>query len=577
MFYRKPSQSDLSRIDSIMGSLTLEQKVGQLFVFSLFGHRIYPDTYDRIIKMNCSGLRVYQGDRMMRRYTKHETSEAIGDYRIPEPGGRDVTRIPAPHLPAADYTKMYNDVKRMSMDRPGGIPLHLVCDQEGDAWADIIHGGVHFFPMPMGIGQSGDTDLCFRTYSAVAKQMRAFGINMLHSPVLDVNSCPSNPEINIRSFFDSDPDKTSVFASEMIRAFAAENLMATGKHFPGRGRSFGDAHYDVTCIDASREDLLKQDIAPFKDMINSGLRAIMLAHTAYASLDSTGDIATISNAIVNELLRQELGFDGVVTTDSISMGGLIKTCGNIPEACIRSIEAGADLVLLKDDDWITVAAYEAMVDAVKSGRISEKRIDESVLRSLKMKAELNLFDNYDIVDESKTESILNDPKLFALEKEVAEKSVTILRNQDNIIPLPQNARFLLVEQVSPLGKIVNNRDCHCSMIAESLQEAGLGNQGYQEVNFSITGSDIARTRERLSQADIIIFTNDYNRKAHNEYDPRLKLIKEVVDMGKKVIVISNCPYEKLTIPSFVKNVICTYGTVPATCRQVADMLLNPRM
>lgn len=240
------------QVDELLGKMNLEQKVGQLFVFSLFGSQIRPDTYDRILRMNCSGLRVYQGDRMFRRYMRPKSGELQGQYRIPKGRDRDFLRQPPPYISAPQFAEHLNQVKRLGMDRPLGIPLHLVLDQEGDCWSDFIKGGVHFFPFNMGLAASGDKQVCYRAAKAVARQLCAVGINMIHSPVLDVNTNPENPEIGTRSF-SADPNVCGTFAMEMLRAFDEQNLIATGKHFPGRGASNVDAHFDLPVINLPRE------------------------------------------------------------------------------------------------------------------------------------------------------------------------------------------------------------------------------------------------------------------------------------------------------------------------------------
>jgi len=556
-------------IDKLLGAMDIEQKVGQLFVFSLFGSQIYPDVYKRIIKMNCSGLRINQGERMFRRYTRPDTGEIEGVYRIPKETDRDFNFIRAPHVSPSQYAAFLNSVKKIGMERPHGIPLHLVLDQEGGASADFVMGGVHFFPSQMGIAATDDKELCFRIYSAIAKQLRAVGINMIHSPVLDVNTNPNNPEIGVRAF-GQEPKVCAEFGIQMLKAFEKHNLIATGKHFPGRGASASDAHFELPVIDLSREEL-DTHLYPFKQLIDAGIKAIMIAHSIYPGLDSSNDISTISKRITTDILRGELGFEGVITTDSISMGALIKQCkGDIPEACVRSLEAGADLILVKDEDWISEQCYNKMLDAVKSGRITEARIDESLLRTLKMKTDVGLFDNYDIVDVNNVEAVFSDPDLGKLENESAEKIVSVLRN-DKLIPFKENDNVLLIEQEARLGSKVNDVNCHCGMLWKEMLKYN-PNVMSVELPFCPNAKDIQRVLDRIEQADKLIITNNYLRG--NDTSAWIDFIISLQkNKTKKIVLITNSPYPAGAIPE-CKTVICTYGAIPAAWKQVSKIIFN---
>ena len=557
-------------IDQLLGKMNIEEKVGQLFVFSLFGSHKYPDIYDRVVNMNCSGLRVNQGDRMFRRYSRPDTGEIQGVYRIPKGINRDLSYSRAPYVSVSRYAEFLNSVKQMGMNRPHGIPLHLVLDQEGDNSADFLMGGAHFFPSQMGIATTGDEDLCFRVYSAVAEQLRAVGINMIHSPVLDVNTEPLNPEIGARAF-SNEANTCSKFALEMLKAFKSHNLIATGKHFPGRGSSKNDAHFDLPIINISRKELEKTHLKPFKEVISAGLEAVMIAHSIYPRLDPSEDIATISKIITTDILRGELGFEGVITTDSISMGALVKQCkGDIPEACIRSLEAGADLILVKDEDWISVDCYDKMLEAVKSGRVTERRIDQSLIRTLKMKENAGLFEDYDLVDVDKVQAIFDNDKFDKLESEMSEKVVKVLRN-DNTLPLKPDDKILLIEQEAHLGIMVNDDKCHCGMLWEEMLKYN-PEVMCVEIPYIPTESDIQRIKDRIDQADKLVLTNSFNRGNDiNLY--RNFIISLINESNKDIVLVTNTPYSFGAIPE-CKTVICTYGSVPSAWKRTANLIFS---
>jgi beta-N-acetylhexosaminidase len=558
------------RVDKLLGEMNLEQKIGQLFVFSLCGCKIYPDTYERLIKMNCSGFRVHQAARMFRRYRRPGSGEFQGNYRVPRGQDRDFVQALAPYSTAPQFAAHLNRVKELAKERPLGIPVHMVLDQEGDNSANFLRGGVRFFPAPMGLAAAEDKTLCYRVSKALARQLRAVGINMIHSPVLDVNTNPDNPEIGTRAFSD-DPEICAEFALEMYRAFKEDNLIAAAKHFPGRGASREDAHFDVPLLDLSRRQLDDIDLLPYRRLIEAGLPVVMIAHTVYPALDASGDIATVSKAIVSDLLRGELGFDGVITTDSISMGALVKQCGDLPEACVRSVEAGADLVLLKDDDWVTVKAYEAMLDAVKSGRIKESQIDSSVERTLKMKVDYGLFDDCDIVEIEQVQKVFDDPAMAEIETEAARKTITLMRDEAGLLPLTADKKVMLVEQTSDLALYVNDLSCHPAMFWEEMLKQSPANVMMTEADANPTEQDLQRVRDRLDQAELLVMTNNYYRGQLS--GPYTAFIREIIKSGKAVIVVSNTPYE-MTAPEDFPTVICTYGNTPAALRETAKMLFG---
>lgn len=320
-------------IDQTLGRLTLDQKIGQLMVFPHYGTFITPDVAAMIRHHHVGGLRIAQ---KFAPGASDGRNGSLKDDPFRRPGLDTFDRpdqMERIGCSAAEFARTLNELRDMALDRPGGVPLHMAFDQEGEG-ADFLFEQ-RLYPLPMGLVASGDPALAYRVALALARQTRALGANMIHSPVLDVNTDPANPEIGPRSYGD-DPDTVIRFALESLRGFHDGGIAATGKHFPGRGHSNTDAHFGLPEIDLDRETLMRVHLAPYKALIAAGLPCIMAAFTAYPALGAAGVPAATCRAVVTDLLRGELGFRGVVTTDNVQMGGLLSKYG-MGEAVVRCL------------------------------------------------------------------------------------------------------------------------------------------------------------------------------------------------------------------------------------------------
>ena len=232
----------------------------------------------------------------------------------------------APVCTASEYKAVLDSLQTAARKRPLSIPLHFSYDQEGGTSADFSFGGVNLFTKPMGIRAMNDPKMAYEIALAVSRQSRAVGFNWIHSPVLDVNSDPRNPEIYTRAYSDI-AEEVAEYAEESCRGFQEGRMIATGKHFPGRGHSDVDAHFGVPIIDVDRDTMMRRELLPYKRLIEKDLLpSIMIAHSIFPAFDPD-NIATVSKPILTGLLREELGFDGVITTDSMTMGAVATRYG----------------------------------------------------------------------------------------------------------------------------------------------------------------------------------------------------------------------------------------------------------
>jgi beta-N-acetylhexosaminidase len=320
------------------------------------------------------------------------------------------------------------------LQRTVKIPLLVAADYERGVSMRL--NGTTVFPHSMAFGAAGKPELAEGFGRIVAQESRAIGVQWNLMPIADVNSNPANPVINARSFGE-EPAQVAALVSAYIHGARGSGLLTAAKHFPGHGDTATDSHLGVASVNRSREQIEQIDLPPFRAAVAAGTDAVMVAHvTAPAIEPASGKVATNSAAIVSGILKKELGFKGLVVTDAMDMAGLT---GVYPEngsaaarhAALDSINAGNDMLLLVSD---LDGAYTGLLDAVRKGQIAEKRIDESVLKVLEAKASVGL-NRASQVDINALSSIVSSPENLAFAQQVADSSVTLVRDNGRLLPL----------------------------------------------------------------------------------------------------------------------------------------------
>ena len=280
----------------------------------------------------------------------------------------------------------------------------------------------------MAIGATGRTEYAYEFGRITAIEARAVGVHWNFYPDADVNSNPNNPIINTRSFGE-DPAEVSALVKAFIRGVHDGHGMATAKHFPGHGDTDTDSHLAVARVDGNRQRIEQVELAPFRAAIAAGVDSVMVGHLLVPSLEPDPNrVATVSHNISTGLLKDELGFQGIVITDAMDMNGLTRIFGgNTPQsagrAAVEALKAGADCILIPGD---LDGAYNGVLAAVRSGEIPESRIDESVGKMLRAKAALGL-DKNRFVDLNAVSDIVSRPENMALAQQIADESVTLVR------------------------------------------------------------------------------------------------------------------------------------------------------
>lgn len=445
---------DQNWIEKTLASMTLEEKVGQLFIADLvaiYSHKQSPN-YRYAVEM-------------VRRYH-------VGAFILA--GGT-----------LSDIALMTN-----ALQREAKIPLLINSDLESGLtyytpwwWARgrmpelprFISGGGTGFPSMMAFGATGDPNLAYEFGRAMAHEARAVGINWTNSPVADVNNNPNNSIINTRSFGE-DPAQVAKFVAACVRGLQDGGMIATLKHFPGHGDTEEDTHMKLPILPFDEKRLNAIEFVPFKAGIAAGTKAVMTAHLALTNIDSTKRPATLSYPVITGLLRKKLGFQGLVVTDGMPMQGITDHY-SADEAAILAIAAGVDAILVPAE---FVKAYNGVLAAVQSGRISRQRLDESVHRILAVKSWLGL-ERSRLVEIEKISDLVAAPETETLADKISNASVTLLRNQNNLLPLPATTRLKIVavsdEPYPEFGRELQ-RQLESALAAVSLTH--LSNESSQE-------------------------------------------------------------------------------------------------
>lgn len=300
--------------------------------------------------------------------------------------------------------------------------------------------GATAFPAAMAFGAAGDPELARQFGKITAEEARAIGVQWNWFPVADVNSNPANPIINTRSFGE-DPKLVSNMIDAYIAGARSEGMLTTVKHFPGHGDTDTDSHLTLARVNASMDRLNQVELAPFRAAIAAGVDSVMTAHVTVPAIEPDPNRpASVSSNVITGLLKNQLGFKGLVVTDALDMGALTRVFSGTPaqisaSEAVAAIQAGNDMVIIPAD---LDGAYNGLLQAVKTGTLSEKRIDESVLKILRIKASVGL-DRSRFVDLAEVSKEVAKPENVAIAQQVADRAITLVSDNNHLVPLKANA------------------------------------------------------------------------------------------------------------------------------------------
>ena len=404
--------------EKILHHLTLEQKIGQMFLYGFQGKRFNDDV-----------------------------KRLIDEYR---PGGFIIfTR----NIESEDQLVALNsNIKRVSTAQLG-IPAFIAIDQEGGKVLRIKNFGT-VLPGNMNLGATRSSTLSFLAGKLTAIDLEMLGINMNLAPVIDVNSNARNEVIGVRSFGD-DPDMVATLGAAYISGIQSRRVSATAKHFPGHGNTTGDSHFETPVLDRSVQALNDVDLKPFVSAIDDGVDAIMTAHIAVPSIDPSKRPATLSSKIITGLLREQMGYNGLVISDDMEMRAVTGDEG-IGKATVEAIQAGCDVITIVWTDSAKKESYKALLTAVKKGSISEQRINESVKRILTVKLRRKLFDATRDPKIEEVRRIVGNKLHQQISHLIAQRSITLVKNYSNTIPVRTKGKFVVISPFSYLSSELKN-------------------------------------------------------------------------------------------------------------------------
>jgi beta-N-acetylhexosaminidase len=524
--------------------MTLEEKVGQLFVTRVYGHSATaPDQADIDANLREIGVRT--------------AAELIARYRV---GGviyfawahntRDPQQIAA----------LSDGIQQASLEQPRGLPVLVSTDQEHGIVARVGEPAT-LFPGAMAVGAGGSRSDA-RTLGRIAgAELRALGIRQDYAPVADVNVNPANPVIGVRSF-GSDPRAVAELVAAEVTGYQRAGIAACAKHFPGHGDTAVDSHTGFPVITHTRAQWEELDAPPFRAAIEAGIDSIMTAHLMFPALDASGDPATLSRPILTGILREELGYDGVVVTDSLGMEGVRTKYGD-ERVPVLALKAGVDQLL---NPPRLDLAWNAVLKAVQEGELTEARLDESILRILRLKAKLGLF-REPYTDPDGVDRVVGSRPHLAAADRIAERTTTLLVNEGNLLPLSRRRtpKLLVVgaDPASPSG----TTGPPTAVLAGALTELGFTATALS-TGTSPSTSTVARAVAAARDADAVV-VGTYNVTASST---QKTLVRELLATGKPVVAVAvRNPYDVAHLPD-VPAFLAAYSWTDVELRAAARVI-----
>lgn len=522
-------KEDVEWIDQTLSTMPLYEKCAQVFMPSVFGNNLDTSSYEF-----------------------KNTLDLVKNHGI---GGIVISTGKV-----VESANMINELQKAAK-----IPLLVSADFENGVGMRIEDAVV--FPHNMAIGATDKPDFAYDVGKAIATESKMIGVNINFAPVADINNNSENPVINLRSFSE-DKDLVYDFCSEFVDGTNEGGIIATAKHFPGHGDTKIDSHKDLPIINGTREYLFNNELSPFIKLIDDGVKAIMVGHLSVPAFETQKNLpSSLSYNIITKLLKEELGFEGLIITDALDMRA-VTNFFDPAKAVVKAFGAGNDILLMPPD---IKTGIKALYDAVKAGEISEERLDESVRKILAAKRWLKLNQSKNKLPENLTSEI-QIPEHIKLANEIAERSVTPVKMESGIYPInPNNYKNTLVVNIT------NRKNFSGDYFEQAVKEK------FSNVN-SITLTSNSKksefkTANNLAQRSDLILIASYNTlrtNANGAVMPynQMELLNNLISSGKKVIFISlENPY-LLTIFSEAKNYICTFSNVPESQKAVVNFLLG---
>lgn len=513
--------------------LSLEQKVGQMFICGF--NALTPNEHAKIL---------------------------IEQYQV---GGICYFRRNVKTLP--QLAELSESLQQLASDRQK-FPLLISIDQEGGMVARIDHEGISRIPGNMALGAAGSAEDSYRVAQIGARELRSLGVNMNFAPCLDVNNNPRNPVIGVRSFGE-DPQAVAALGTAAIKGYQEEGVSATAKHFPGHGDTSVDSHLGRASVPHDLERLRSVELYPFAQAIRDGVDAIMTAHVSFPAIEPSDLPATLSQAVLTGLLREEMGFEGLIITDCLEMHAISKEYG-IPEGAIRAIAAGADCVLVSHNLSEQTAAITAVIEAVRSGRLSENLIDTAVERILALKQrnaklaeELPVYPIGEVAEETK--------QLLA---QIAGRGITLVKDEGQLPLKPAQAVAVIWPELLQATQ-VDEAWSKSYTLGDALRSYGVPADDLR-VGTDMSDEEVeqaVKAAEGYKQIVVATYTSESRLPAGQQ-----KLVNKLAELEDValVIVATRNPYDINDLPP-VPTYLCSYENTPYYMNAAAGVLIGQVM
>jgi beta-N-acetylhexosaminidase len=527
-------------VSAAMRHMTTQEKVGQLFFQNVYGSdATTPDA------------------RNIPLYGVASPAEVVQKYHL---GGviyfawTDSVKDPP------QITGLSNGLQKAAIESGAHVPLMIATDQEQGVVTRIGPPATQF-PGSMALG-AGRSVADARTAAAITGQeLKAMGINTDFAPDADVNVNALNPVIGTRSF-SSDPTLVSSMVAAQVKGYQKDaGINATPKHFPGHGDTATDSHTGIPIITHSKAQWEQIDAPPFKAAIKAGTNMIMSGHLVVPALDPSGDPATLSQPILTGVLRGELGYKGVIITDSLGMQGVRDKYGDA-EVAVRAVLAGVDNLLMTP---AMDAAYGAVLAAVDTGRISQKRLNESVARILLLKLKQGiLFHPY--TDASRLDSVVGTPAHLAKADAITDRTTTVIKNDDATLPMAASGTKILV---TGYGVATT------TTMADALTRRG-ATVTRTAPGAAPTDAAIADAVAKSAGQDAVVVTTmkAWDTLVTDKLGGQQKLVAALLATGTPVVVVAvRDPYDIAYLPG-VKTYLATYSYSPVAIESAVRVILG---
>ena len=505
-----------------LNELTLDQKIGQLLVVG-FPTKILTEELKELIK-----------------------NYHVGNVIVFQRNIKDSLQL----------GELNNSIQKL-MEKYNKVPAFIGIDQEGGMVTRLFNSAT-YFPGNMAVAAGIPCAETYELGAAIGEELHDVGVNMNFAPVLDVNNNPKNPVIGVRSYGDV-PEEVAQYGKHLFKGLQSEKILSCGKHFPGHGNTNADSHLGIPIISSELRELKNLELVPFIEAINNGIDGIMISHILFSALEKNNLPATLSRAIITGLLKEELGFRGLVITDCMEMKAISDNY-DIEDAVISALNAGAELLCISHTKEVQIRAFNAIKKAVKDGIISLKVLNSKVEKILYFKEKYELYNWRNLSCKINDEDLMRHKKLAAT---ISEKSITLIKDKKTLLPLKSEGLI----SITPISQAT-------CIAEEDLEKLNLGKIleseiGCQFINYNLVDIDEDDIISKVIDKKTIIF-GSYNMNLNKS---QKSLLDRLIATGKDIVLVALInPYDISDYKDKISTILCTYECTKLSINSLIKVL-----